>query len=121
MRLMRFLLRLFAFVQWSAAVVIGALCVFVHVEILEESVDGNVVGGGADLATAFGPMVVSVHQTIPGLLLSILLLLSAIYCDRAGKASAGRTHRNTRPSSEAGSLGDVQATSAGDRVDQKDG
>ena len=112
MRLMRFLLRVFGFVQWLAAVVIGALSVFVHVEILKETLDGTVVGGGTDLATAFGPTVVSVRQTLPGLLLSILLLLSAIYCDRAGQASAGPTHRNTRPSP-----GDAQAASPGGRVE----
>ena len=121
MRLMRFLLRLFGFVQWLAAVVIGALCVFVHVEILKEAIDGTAVGSGTDLATdlatAFGPTVLSVHQTLPGLLVSVLLLLSAIYCDRAGKASARPAHRKTRPSSETGPPGDAQATSPGGRVD----
>ena len=35
-----------------------------------------------------GLLVVSMNITLPGLLLSILLMLSAIYCDRAAARSA---------------------------------
>ena len=116
MRLMRFLLRLFGFGQWAAAMAIGALCAVAHVETLNEANDSGAAESITDLASAFGPMMVSLHQTLPGLLVSILLLMSAIYCDQAGKASA-RPHRNAKPSSAVGSPGDARPSSPRSRVD----
>ena len=109
---MKLLIRVFGFVQWLAAVAIAALFVGVHVHTLEQ-IEGGVVaealvemGGGIDavggpaVAEMLGALVGGVRLaldsmsvTTPALLLSILLMLSALYCQRA--AGPGGRKRNT--------------------------
>ena len=73
---------------------IGVACVMVQVQTLEEAqvpttaAGADETGALAGLVSAFGPAVVSTQLTLPGLLFSIVLLLSAIYCGQAGRARA---------------------------------
>ena len=86
MKVLRILLRAIAFVQWLAAIALGVGSVVLQVQALEElgGVPGpEALGDMGDILGAIGPLVLSLNVTLPGLLLSILLMLSAIYCDRA--------------------------------------
>lgn len=128
---MGFVIRLLGFVQWLAALVVAAVCVSVQVATLEEVESGAAaegiteaiveMGGGIDaiggpgVAELIGSvagavvgtvslLVGSASVTTPGLLLSILLLLSALYCQRAADArgrskpaSAANQPPGTRP------------------------
>ena len=106
-RFIRTVMRLFAFVQWLAAVMIATVCVVVQLQTLEDAdavaADfGDEPGGQifGQVAGVVGPVVASASVTIPGLLLAILLMLSANYCDQA--ARPGSSHRSEERS--AGSL-----------------
>ena len=88
MKVLRFLVRAFAFVQWLAAIAIAAGCIVLQVRALEEQGDAAPAEGLGGLLGSFEPLVVSLNMTLPGLLVSIVLMLSAIYCDRA--AGTGR-------------------------------
>ena len=120
---MRLLVRAFGFVQWLAAVVIAALFVGVQVHTLEKLEEGGVaealveMGGGIDaiggpaVAEMLGALVGGVRLaldsmsvTTPALLLSILLMLSALYCQRA----AGPGGRN-RKAADAPPVGEPTA------------
>ena len=110
---MRFVIRLLGFVQWLAALVIAAMCVTAQLMTLEEVGGGAAaegiseaiveMGGGIDaiggpgVAEVIGSvasavvgtvslLVGSASVTTPGLLLSILVMLSALYCQRAADA-----------------------------------
>ncbi len=83
MKVVRFLVRAFAFVQWLASIAIAVGCVVLQVQALEEPGGAPAAEGFGDILGGIGPLVVSVNMTLPGLLVSILLMLSAIYCDRA--------------------------------------
>ena len=83
MRVVRFLVRAFAFVQWLAAISIAVACIVLQAQALEEPGNAPAPEGFGDLLGGVGPLVVSLNMTLPGLLMSILLMLSAIYCDRA--------------------------------------
>lgn len=104
---MRLFLRILGFIQWLAAVAIAALIITVQIQMLEQLEEGGVaealvaMGGGIDavggpaVAEMLGVLVGSVRLalesmsvTTPGLLFSILLMLSALYCQRAGNAEA---------------------------------
>ena len=98
MKVIRFLLRAFGIVQWFTAIAIGVGCIIFQVLALEEFDDMGSVGSGlagdtgnidglSDILSNLGLLVVSMNVTLPGLLLSILLMLSAIYCDRAAARS----------------------------------
>ena len=123
MRFVLFVVRVFGFVQWLAAVAIAALIVSAQVQMLEQ-IEG---GGGAEalaelgdtldafwgsaVAEMLGTFVGSVRLaldslavTTPALLLSILLMLSALYCQRAA-GSGGRKHN----AAEAPSAGESSA------------
>lgn len=86
MRLMRFLLRLAGFVQWLAAMAIGAWCAAAHIHFLEGASGTTAAGSWEEVAIAFAPTMVSVQQTLPALLLAVLLMLSGIYCDQVGRS-----------------------------------
>lgn len=83
MRILRFLVRAFAFVQWLTAIALGVGCVVFQAQALEEQGSAPAPGGFGELLAGIEPLVVSLGITVPGLLVSILLMLSAIYCDRA--------------------------------------
>lgn len=88
MKVVRFLVRAFAFVQWVAAIGIAAGCIALQLQALEEQGDAPAAEGFGELLGGLEPLVVSLNMTLPGLLVSIVLMLSAIYCDRA--AGTGR-------------------------------
>ena len=83
MRVVRFVLRAFAFVQWLAAIAIAVGCVVLQVQTMEELGEAPAAEGFGGMLGGIGPLMVSLSMTLPGLLLAILLMLSAIYCDRA--------------------------------------
>lgn len=82
MRILRFLIRAFAFVQWLAAISVAVGCVVLQAQALEEQANAPAPEGFGELFSGIEPLVVSLSITLPGLLVSILLMLSAIYCDR---------------------------------------
>ena len=88
MSVVRFLVRAFAFVQWLGSILIAVACAVLQAQALEEPGDAPAAEGFAELFGGIGPLVVSVNMTLPGLLVSIVLMLSAIYCDRAGGRNA---------------------------------
>ena len=89
MRFVRFLVRMLGVAQWLAGMTIGAICVALQVQTLEEAGGSTASGVGADIVNALAPAVVSANMTIPGLLLAILLLLSANYCGMVGRPRSG--------------------------------
>lgn len=121
MKLARFMLRLFGFIQWFAAVVIAAFCVWIHVDTIEQVGDLDEAGVAMDvdaLAVALSPIVATLTVSIPGLLLSILLMLSARYWDQAVRPRPSRTgdHRSEPwTSSDARLPFDDADASGGDR------
>ena len=72
-----------SFVQWLAAVAIAVGYVVLHAQAMEELGDAPAAEGFGDMLGGIGPMVVSLSMTLPGLLVAILLMLLAIYRDRA--------------------------------------
>ena len=118
---MKLFVRVFGFVQWLAAVAIAALFVGVQVYMLEQIEGGGVAEalvemggcidaiGGPAVAEMLGALVGGVRLaldsmsvTMPALLLSILLMLSALYCQRAGGSGGrGRHAADAPPAGEA--------------------
>ena len=104
-RFVSVVLRLFGFVQWLAAVMIAVLCVWFHVDTMAQAGDAEVdaaLGESGALLVALLPVIketqVSFAVSIPGLLLSILLILSANYCSLG--ARSGSRHRAVARSAE---------------------
>ena len=85
--MLRTLLRLFGLLQWIAALTIGALCVVLQIETMGDVFDDSAAAAssGGDLLSIVGPVAVSLNMTLPGLLVSVLLMLSAMYCDAAAR------------------------------------
>lgn len=82
MRILRILLRLFSWVQWLAAITVGTLCVMLQSQTLNDALGDSAAaaGPGDDFLSVVGPVAVSLNMTLPGLLSSVLLMLSAMYC-----------------------------------------
>lgn len=83
MRVVRIVLRAFAFVQWLGTIAVAVGFVVVQVQAFEELDEVPAAEGLGGLFGEIGPLAVSTTVTLPGLLLAIVLMLSAIYCDRA--------------------------------------
>lgn len=129
---MKLVVRVFGFVQWLAAVAIAALIIVVQIQTLEQVQEGGVAEalvanfggidavGGPAIAEMIGVIVGSVSLafesmsvTTPALLLSILLMLSALYCQRAAGPGGRR-----RSGAAGSSVGEPDAHPGKQRDDQ---
>lgn len=80
MDMLRLVFRVFGFVLWISALVAGAVFAFLQVQAFEDSDE-----------LQQGVIVVAQTVTLPGLLMSILLALSAVYCHSVGRTTRARS------------------------------